>query len=258
MELIPLSDEAACNGYRVPHARLQIAQEASVLKTNDLSVLNTPYKTWIFTNSKGASRVCDGKYDTARNRTHNPVPSQVRSDSARPQWWWCVTVTSNVITYVGVAAWVYSWTDLVRCQFPGVAKWVAAITTMESSIRFMGKPEGVQQCIFDLFWLFFGVQYKLGGLRGTRGGLNQLNPLPPTNWALMERQNKWHPRGRYLPKANLVVSPKSPSLRFKPRTLTMMGGIYTPPPHMSHGDPHNGLHASSIAHRGQTELLNGW
>ena len=27
-----------------------------------------------------------------------------------------------------------------------------------------------QQCIFDLFWQFLGSQYKLGGLRGTRGG----------------------------------------------------------------------------------------
>ena len=43
------------------------------------------------------------------------------------------------------------------------------------STRFVGKPEGgKQQCIFDLFWLFF--QYKPGGLRGTREGLN---PKPP-------------------------------------------------------------------------------
>ena len=41
------------------------------------------------------------------------------------------------------------------------------------STRFVGNPEGGQQCIFDLFRLFSqGGQYKLGGLRGTRGGLN--------------------------------------------------------------------------------------
>ena len=32
------------------------------------------------------------------------------------------------------------------------------------STRFVGKPEGDQQCFFDLFWLFCWGQYKLRGL----------------------------------------------------------------------------------------------
>ena len=45
-----------------------------------------------------------------------------------------------------------------------------------SSTRYVRKPGG-QQCIFDLFWLYFwGNQYKLGGLRGTRRG----EVKPPT------------------------------------------------------------------------------
>ena len=46
------------------------------------------------------------------------------------------------------------------------------------STRFVGKPEGGQQCIFDLFWLFFrggGGNTNLGG-RGTRGRLDPPNP----------------------------------------------------------------------------------
>ena len=51
-----------------------------------------------------------------------------------------------------------------------------------SSTRFVGKPEGSQQCIFDLiFWLFFrgSIQTWGGGLRGT--------PNPPTYRALPVR-----------------------------------------------------------------------
>ena len=51
------------------------------------------------------------------------------------------------------------------------------------STRFVGKPEGGQQCIFDLFWLFFGESIQTWGLRGTRG---EVKPQPPdkssTEW----------------------------------------------------------------------------
>ena len=53
------------------------------------------------------------------------------------------------------------------------------------STRFVGKPEGGQQCIFDLFWLFFsGGSIQIWGIERHQRGLNPTLTLP-TNRALI-------------------------------------------------------------------------
>ena len=53
-----------------------------------------------------------------------------------------------------------------------------------STIRFVGKPEGVSNVILTYFDYFcrMGGQCKVGGSRGTRGGLT---PPPPVNRVLI-------------------------------------------------------------------------
>ena len=64
------------------------------------------------------------------------------------------------------------------CRWPYIPTWW--IGTSNPSIRSVGKPEGGQQCIFDLFWHFFrgggGVNTNLGVERHQRGG----GVKPPT------------------------------------------------------------------------------
>ena len=87
---------------------------------------------------------------------HLPGRRQVLTDRARPHAWRKMDI---------------------HCSMVGGLK-LPHFTIYTTSTRFVGKPEGVQQCIFDLFWLFFrgGGQYKLGGSRGTREGWTPNHP----------------------------------------------------------------------------------
>ena len=54
--------------------------------------------------------------------------------------------------------------------------------SIQTSTRFVGKPEGFSNVFFTYFDYFFGGQYKLGWLRGTRWGFKPPTSRQIKNW----------------------------------------------------------------------------